>query len=168
MPYDPDRHHRRSIRLPGYDYSRGGAYFVTICVQGRACSLGAVIDGEMRLSEQGEIVAGCWAAITDHFPKVVLDASVIMPNHLHGIVFLSDSQISAGRPTLAKITGDFKSASARRINAQHGTAGSFWQRGYYEHIVRNEHSLARLQTYIAENPQRWAMDQLYRDSVNET
>ena len=117
MTYDPERHHRRSIRLPEYDYSQGGTYFVTICVQGRAYALGAVTAGDMRLSEQGEVVAHCWAAITDHFPTVVLDTSVIMPNHLHGIVFLSDSQISTERPTLAKIIGDFKSASARRLTA---------------------------------------------------
>jgi putative transposase len=170
MPYDPERHHRRSIRLPEYDYSQGGAYFVTVCVQGRTCSLGAVTDGEMRLSERGEVVARCWAAIADHFPTTVLGASVIMPNHLHGIIFLSDPPImprvgtpGAGRPTLATIMGIFKSASARRVNALQGTAGGFWQRGYYEHIIRNERSLARLQTYIAENPQRWEMDQLYHD-----
>lgn len=168
MSYDPLRHHRRSIRLPEYDYSQGGAYFVTVCVQGRACSLGAVADGEMRLSECGEVVAHCWAALPSYFPTIVLDACVVMPNHVHGIIFLSE-QISApeattphaDRPSLGSVVGAFKSLSTRQINAQQGLGGTFWQRNYYEHIVRNERSLLRLQTYITENPARWEADQLH-------
>ena len=87
VPYDPEVHHRRSIRLRGYDYAQAGAYFVTICVQGRACLFGEVADGTMRLDRCGEIVARCWNELPEHYPTIELDAFVIMPNHVHGIIF---------------------------------------------------------------------------------
>jgi REP element-mobilizing transposase RayT len=86
---------RRSLRLKGYDYAQAGAYFVTICTQGRVCLFGEVEDGEMRLNEFGEMVRGCWLAIPDHFPHVALDAFVIMPNHVHGIVWIVDATTDA-------------------------------------------------------------------------
>lgn len=89
MRYDPERHHRRSIRLPGYDYSQAGTYFVTICTQGRACLFGRVVEGDIRLNRYGEIVRSCWLDIPMHFPKVELDEFVVMPNHVHGIIVIS-------------------------------------------------------------------------------
>jgi REP element-mobilizing transposase RayT len=86
---------RRSLRLKGYDYAQAGAYFVTICTQGRVCLFGEVVDGAMRLNEFGEMVRGCWLAIPDHFPHVALDAFVIMPNHVHGIVWIVDATTDA-------------------------------------------------------------------------
>jgi len=89
--YNPDRQHRRSIRWRDYDYAQGGAYLVTICAYQRECLFGAITpDGEMALNEYGEIVAACWNAIPAHFPNVDLDAWVIMPNHLHGIIVIVD------------------------------------------------------------------------------
>ena len=88
MTYDPDRHHRHSIRLRGYDYAQAGAYFVTICAQDRACLFGEEVDGEVRLSGAGEIVHTVWDDLMRWFPGIDLDAFVIMPNHVHGIVFL--------------------------------------------------------------------------------
>jgi REP element-mobilizing transposase RayT len=88
MTYDPERHHRRSIRLRGYDYRQAGAYFVTICVQDRACLFGEVVDGDMRLSKAGENVQAVWNDLPRRFPGIDLDAFVVMPNHVHGIVFL--------------------------------------------------------------------------------
>jgi REP element-mobilizing transposase RayT len=82
---------RRSIRLKGYDYTQPGAYFVTVCTQDRACLFGEVVDDQMRLNEFGEMVRGCWLAIPDHFPHAALDAFVIMPNHVHGIVWIVDA-----------------------------------------------------------------------------
>jgi putative transposase len=81
-------HHRRSIRLKGYDYTRAGAYFVTICTKDRACLFGDVSDGVMRLNQMGHIVWQCWLAIPDHFPHVLLDEFVVMPNHVHGIIVI--------------------------------------------------------------------------------
>ena len=102
MTYDPARHHRRSIRLKGYDYTQAGAYFVTLCVQGRECLLGDVVDGELQMNESGQIAAECWDDMARHFPAVELDASIIMPNHLHGIVIIlphtavTDASVSKG------------------------------------------------------------------------
>ena len=88
MPFDPDRHHRRSPRLQGYDYSRPGAYFVTVCVHGRMCLLGDVAGGEVCLSEAGKMVLQTWRELPEHYPGVSIDAAVVMPNHFHGIVIL--------------------------------------------------------------------------------
>lgn len=90
MKYNPDVHHRRSIRLKGYDYSQPGAYFITICTYRRACLFGDVIEGDMHLNPLGNMAWQCWQAIPDHFPHAVLDAFVVMPNHVHGIVWIVD------------------------------------------------------------------------------
>ncbi len=89
MPYDPEKHHRRSIRLSGYDYTSAGMYFVTICTAGRVCVFGDIVDEGVRLSRWGRIAARYWRAIPDHFPAVDLDAFVIMPNHVHGIMVIN-------------------------------------------------------------------------------
>jgi REP element-mobilizing transposase RayT len=87
MPhYNPDLHHRRSIRLKGYDYSQEGLYFITICVQEHKCVFGHIAAGEMILSNYGQVAKDCWQAIPQHYPHVVLHEFVIMPNHLHGII----------------------------------------------------------------------------------
>ena len=88
--YDPKRHHRRSIRLKGYDYTQPGAYFVTTCTHNREPLFGRVVDGEMVLNALGEIVWACWREIPIHFPHVELDAFVVMPNHVHGIIWIVD------------------------------------------------------------------------------
>ena len=95
MKYNPKIHHRRSIRLQNYDYSQAGAYFVTICVQERVCLFGDVVDGAMQVGNIGRIISVCWAEISDHFPTVDLDAFVIMPNHVHGIIVLRNNVASA-------------------------------------------------------------------------
>ena len=86
MKYNPRRHNRRSMRLKGYDYSRTGLYFITICCHQQKCLFGDVIDGEMRLNAAGIIAKDCWLSIPDHFPNVVLHQFVVMPNHIHGII----------------------------------------------------------------------------------
>lgn len=165
MPYDPARHHRRSIRLRGYDYTVQGAYYVTICIHGRQCLLGDVVGGAVRLSDYGRIVTACWDAIPDHFSGVELDAFVVMPDHVHGIVVIATdppAPATGGQPTgppkrsLGAIVGSFKAAAARQINQLRGTAGApFWQRNYYEHIVRDSADLDRIRAYIECNPARW-------------
>ncbi len=89
MRYDPDHHHRRSIRMSGYDYAQAGAYFVTICAHERQCVLGTVADGAVQLSPFGSIVERSWRALARDFPNVELDAFVVMPNHIHGIVLIT-------------------------------------------------------------------------------
>jgi putative transposase len=90
MAYDPEKHHRRSIRLKGYDYTQPGAYFITICTHGRECLFGEIIDGEMHLNEAGQIVVQTWQDLPNHVPNVQLDAFVVMPNHVHGIIIITD------------------------------------------------------------------------------
>ncbi|GBC84584.1 hypothetical protein HRbin11_01015 [bacterium HR11] len=88
MPYDPEKHHRRSIRLKGYDYTQPGAYFVTIVTQNRVCLFGEVVDGTMRLNDAGRMVQAVWNDLPRYYPGVAIDAFVVMPNHIHGIIIL--------------------------------------------------------------------------------
>jgi len=90
MKYNPDKHHRRSIRLQGYDYSQPGIYFITLCTQNHECLFGEILNGEMRLNEFGKMTQQCWLEIPHHFPHVKLDEFVIMPDHIHGIIILND------------------------------------------------------------------------------
>ena len=86
MKFNPDIHHRRSIRLQEYDYSANGAYFVTICTQGRECLFGDSVDGVMRLNDAGQMLETWWQKLPTKFDAVKVDAHIIMPNHFHGIV----------------------------------------------------------------------------------
>jgi len=181
MDHRSKRYHRRSIRLKGYDYTQAGAYFVTICTYQRMCLFGEVVEGQMRLNELGEIVRDEWLKTAQLRPRVVLDAFVVMPNHIHGIIVLVDRRGTLqrapttferfGKPTsdsIPTIVRLFKSAAARRINERRGTPGApVWQRNYYEHIIRSEDSLVRIREYIAENPLRWHLDRENPQAVGE-
>ena len=96
MKYDPERHHRRSIRLKSYDYTEAGAYFVTICTQDRACMFGEAVGGEMRFNTYGAAVLEVWQDLPNHYPNVVLDAFAVMPNHVHGIIVLTTGNAPVG------------------------------------------------------------------------
>jgi len=172
MESDPTTRHRRSLRLQGYDYRRVGACFITICARDRACLFGEVVGCEVRLNEVGAFVRACWEEIPAHFPNVHLDAFVIMPNHVHGIVWLV-TPVGArhavplprerfGRPlsgSIPTIVRSFKAAVTRRINGHRGTPGaSVWQRNYYEHLIRDDESLDCIREYIANNPRQWGID----------
>src|SRR6266702_2455200 len=90
MTYNPDIHHRHSIRLKDYDYSQAGAYFVTICAWQRECLFGGIVNGEMVLNDMGQIVKSVWCQLPEYFPNINLDAYVIMPNHFHGILQITE------------------------------------------------------------------------------
>lgn len=90
-----DIHHRRSLRLQGYDYAQAGAYFVTICTHNRECLFGEVVDEEMVLNDAGRMVQTIWDGLPERFPTVELDQSVVMPNHIHGILVLGGAQFIA-------------------------------------------------------------------------
>ena len=106
----PDKHHRRSIRLRGYDYTQSGAYFVTIVTQGREPLFGDVVDGEMVLSVYGRVAVTMWRRIPRHFPHVELDEWVVMPNHIHGIIAIMDVVRGRGDAFPAKHSGELGSA----------------------------------------------------------
>jgi putative transposase len=171
--------HRRSIRVQGYDYSQAGAYFVTICTQNRKCLFGEIADGRMVVNHAGRIVDQCWYDIPSHFPHIALDQYVVMPNHLHGIIVISEGRGTAccrgtacrapttteeqfGHPVVGSvptIIRSFKSAATKRINEIRNTPGAkLWQRNFYERIIRNDDELNRIREYIANNPLQWEMD----------
>ena len=183
MTYDPARHHRRSIRLPAYDYTQPGAYFVTICSQNRECLFGDVINGEMILNQRGEVVERTWRELAECYPGVEVDAFVVMPNHVHGIIVLvganplgvgpvgAGPRACPGRPqgvaptmSLPDVVHRFKSLTTTRYRTgvlQDGWQpfpGRLWQRNYYEHVIRDEEELNRIQQYIIDNPGRWEDD----------
>jgi putative transposase len=186
MKYDPNKYHRRSLRLPGYDYTQVGAYFVTVCTHSRRYMFGDVIDGEMRLNLYGQATHECWKALPDHFANVQLDEFIVLPNHMHGIVRIVGCRGTACRaptavaghtpsverctPTveqfghpvsgsLPTIIRSFKSATTKHINGICGTPSQpLWQRNYYEHIIRNERELDDIRQYIVDNPAKWHED----------
>ncbi|MBX0327210.1 transposase, partial [Oscillochloris sp. ZM17-4] len=146
MPYDPERHHRRSIRLRGYDYSQPGAYFVTINVQGRLPLLGSIEMGAMQHSPAGMMAAAQWQALPERFAHVTLDVWVVMPDHIHGIILLHSNAAQPG-PALGGVIGAFKSLTTHAYIQGVETQGwppfpgRLWQRNYYERIVRDEAAL---------------------------
>ena len=155
MPNDP-RPRRRSLRLPGYDYSQPGAYFITACTQNRVMLFGEVIDGDVRQNEMGTIVQQIWDDLPTHYRGIDRDGFIVMPNHVHGIIILADG--SERHHAIPEIVRGFKTFSARRVNERAGRRGVLWQRGYYEHVIRNEKSLNRIRAYIENNPAQWADD----------
>jgi putative transposase len=161
-------HRRRLTRLQQYDYSQPGGYFVTVCTKNRLCLFGEIDNDRMRLSSLGEIIRLSWFDLPKHYSNVELDVFVIMPNHIHGIIFLTD--VGAGlkpAPTvpachchpLPEIVRGFKTFSSRKINELRNLSGTaLWQRNYYEHVIRRDESLEKIREYIETNPLRWALD----------
>jgi REP element-mobilizing transposase RayT len=188
MPYDPDHHHRRSIRLQGYDYSSAGAYFITLCTFQRQCLFGQIIDGAMQLNECGQIVAEEWLHSSTVRQEIDFDQWVIMPNHLHGIVLINPTHpvgahnrvgahgraplqmgVAYRRPrSLSSFVAGFKSATTKRLNTARNSPGTpVWQRNYHEHIIRSEESLQYIQQYIHSNPATWQEDQLHPSNPSQ-
>lgn len=171
MKYDPQKHHRRSIRLKGYDYSQAGAYFVTIDVQNRECLFGEIVSGEMNLNEAGKMIDEQWNALRERFPNADLDVYQIMPDHFHGIIVILGMPVMAlpdvedvtlmKLPTLGDMIGAFKSITTHEyilgVDNQNWPRFSkrLWQRNYYEHIIRDEKDLDRIRNYIQSNPANW-------------
>jgi REP element-mobilizing transposase RayT len=174
---------RRSIRLQDFDYRTSGVYFFTICTPLRKDIFGGIADEKMILNAEGEMVWETWHKLPQHYPTVQLDAFVVMPNHVHGVIALhrqspqraglrpaptleAPSAVEAHHaaairkaPSLANIVGSLKSFSARRIHRARGTSQApVWQRGYFGRIVRTGEELTAIQQYIAENPARWSWD----------
>ena len=147
---------RRSVRLPEYDYSRAGLYFVTVCTDQRVCVLGKIEDDQVHLSEAGRIAEELWMGLPDRFPAVALDAHVVMPNHVHGLIQLTGTDRHRGGMPLGEVVRTFKAATTRQIRTTLDPSFA-WQRSYYEHVVRNHAEIEHLRVYIAGNPARWAM-----------
>jgi putative transposase len=171
MKFDPQKHHRRSIRLKEYDYSQAGAYYVTIDVQNREYLFGEIVNYEMILNEAGEMVNEQWNALLERFPNIELDIYQVMPNHFHGIIVVTenlDTQnviVQDKKPVLGDIIGAFKSITTHEyiLGVDNKKWPQFykrlWQRNYYEHVIRDEADLNRVRDYIQSNPANWDEDE---------
>jgi len=177
--YGPEKHHRRSIRLKGFDYSRPGVYFVTVCTQDRACVFGDVVAGNIRRNAAGRMIDKWWLELNRGFPNAKTDEYAIMPNHFHGIVFITETSdggrggpmcppvLTSSAPMcapLSRIVQWFKTMTTNEYIRGVKTAGwpafsgRLWQRNYYEHVVRTDASLNRIREYIRNNPAKWESD----------
>jgi putative transposase len=162
MKYDPDFNHRQSIRLNGYDYSTSGAYFITICTHERDYLFGDVVNETMEFNTFGDIARSHWQQLSHHHSSIIMDESIVMPNHLHGIIILESS--TGSTKSISEIIRGFKTFSAQAINKERGLRGvPVWQRNYYDRIIRNELELARVRQYIINNPQNWDADRNNRN-----
>jgi REP element-mobilizing transposase RayT len=183
MPQEKPRR-KNSIRLDGFDYSQPGVYFVTVCVRGKVSRLGEVRGGEIHLSSFGSIARECWISLENRYDYLELDEWIMMPNHLHGIILYHEEptiEQDRGRggsrtaPTklirrkpLGRIIGVFKTTSTKRINQNLGAlGGKFWQRGYYDRIIRDQKELDSIRSYINENPLKWEMDEYHPSRLLE-
>lgn len=176
--FNPDVHHRRSIRLSGYDYARGGAYFVTAFSHGRECVFGSVTHGSVRLNDAGRMVERWWSKLNDKFRNVETDEFIVMPDHFHGTVLFHGALVGAdpcvcpgitqgahaGAP-LHRIIQWFKTMTTneyiRRIQSDGWSPfhNRLWQRNYYERIIRNEAEMRRIREYVQFNPPNWGRDE---------
>ncbi len=153
---------RKSPRLQGYDYSQQGAYFVTICVQRRRWLFGNVMDDQMHLSPAGEMIVRYWERVIEQFAAVALDAFVVMPNHLHGILLLEADRAISISELLQWFKITTTNAYSRAVREEGWTPfeGKLWQRSYHDHIIRDETDLNRIREYVLYNPARWQDDRL--------
>lgn len=158
---------RRSLRLKGFDYTRPGAYSITICTVMNRHIFGHVVDGVMAFSATGAIVEACWQAIPEHSPTVKPVVFQIMPNHVHGILWITavgpSNKRNARRNgpaagSLGAVVGSFKSAASRlnNENLAPGARRTLWERDFHDRIIRNEQELAALRAYIRNNPASWS------------
>lgn len=169
---------RKSPRLRGYDYSHEGAYFVTICTHERRSLFGFINKSEMVSGALGEIASKCWFKIPDHFPSVELDAFIVMPNHVHGILVLQTTtdtpQINpistvgtrysaSAQPQLGKIINAYKGAVTRFAKQAGLFRDPIWQSRYHDHIIRDEKALNYIRHYVHDNLARWETDKFYTD-----
>ena len=184
--YNPYIHHRKSIRLKGYDYSQAGLYFITICCQNRACLFGEIVGGEMALNDAGMMIEKWYYELENKFSDIKCREMVMMPNHFHCIVQKietvetvgADLRVCPNDKSCGTILGEhegsplhwvvqwFKTMTTNEYirNVKQNNWRTFdkklWQRNYWEHIIRNENEYQRIAQYIIDNPKKWDMDRL--------
>ena len=184
MNHNPPLPHRRNLRLPEFDYSQPGAYFVTIVTQDRKTLFGQVFIGKMVLNETGKMVKEVIDQIPEHYPGINVEISVIMPNHVHILFLIADvagprtchmDQPDDGQPqgvaptqdqlSLPEIVHRIKSLTTHRYTMGVMNKGwtrfekHLWQRNYYEHVIRNEWDYRAIYDYILANPMNWEKDE---------
>ncbi len=186
MKYNHEIHHRRSIRLKGYDYSQSGLYFITICTQNREHIFGTIENGKISLNEYGNIVKNEWIRTPKIRKEIELHEYIVMPNHIHGIVEITDGRgdvyyrrgdrpvaptttliapmVKSGpkQNSIGSLIAGYKSSVTKQINILRGKPGvSIWQRNYYEQIIRNKRSYYQISEYIKSNPGKWQNDKYH-------
>jgi len=194
MQYNPDLHHRQSLRLRDYDYSQNGYYFVTICVYNRQNLFGCVDNGKMILNESGEMIKRIWKQIPSKYYGIQIDEFIIMPNHIHGIIIINHNVGAGpcacpdmlyheviGRPqgaaptwrlSLSDIIHRYKSFTTKGyidgVRKYHWPSFNLrlWQRSFYDHVIRDEISLNKIREYIINNPAQWDIDKENQDLVS--
>ncbi len=179
MPEALSKHRRKLIRLAGYDYSSEGGYFITVVTHDRLPVFGRILNYEMVLSQAGEIARTEWFRTVQLRDRVELfeDEFVVMPNHIHGIIWLTRRGTARRAPTMDEypsveqfgkpvsgsiptIVRAYKSAVTYALNAKQNTRGQpVWQRNYYEHIIRDEKDYENIVEYIYQNPYNWEKDE---------
>lgn len=182
MKYSPVIHHRKSIRLKDYDYSKEGLYFITICCQNKEHLFGEIVDGQMILNGAGLMIQRIYEELPKYFEKMEIGDYVIMPNHFHCVIEIVDFELNVGvplvgtqmsgnnrattrvAPTVGDIIGTFKSLTTIEYikMVKQGKLPNFdkriWQKNYYEHIIRNEKEYYKISEYIENNPSKWDED----------
>ena len=191
--YNPDKHHRKSIRLKGYDYSQAGVYFITICCQNRVHLFGNVINKQMILNDAGKMIEKWFNELQNKFPDVKCHEMVVMPNHIHFIienigsvgadlcVCPNDSNFPKTEKRVSEILGEHAGSPLHRVLQWFKTMstneyirgvknnnwipfdGKLWQRNYWEHIIRNDQSYQKISDYIINNPSKWNDDTLFTE-----
>ena len=190
MKYNPDIHHRRSIRLKGYDYSQAGLYFITICTHNRLCIFGIIKNDEMILNDAGKMIGNWYRELECKFSDIKCHKMIVMPNHVHFIVEnvgadlrvcpgLDDSRIAGVSRNIGEQKGEHVGSPLHRVVQWFKTMTTneyirgvkqnhwqrfdkkLWQRNYYEHIIRDEKSYLKISEYIKTNPSTWQGDSYY-------
>lgn len=191
--YNPDKHHRKSIRLKGYDYTKAGLYFITICCQNRVHLFGNVINKQMILNDAGKMIEKWFNELQNKFPDIKCHEMVVMPNHIHFIienigsvgadlcVCPNDSNFPKTEKRVSEILGEHAGSPLHRVLQWFKTMstneyirgvknnnwipfdGKLWQRNYWEHIIRNDQSYQKISDYIINNPSKWNDDTLFTE-----
>ena len=193
---DRSRNRRQSARLKGFDYGQPGAYFVTIVTQDRFCMFGNIVEEKMLPNAAGVMIQMVWESLSQRYVHIALDAFVLMPNHVHGIIVIDrpvgvplvgtqngtgSSTPDAGlrattrvAPTIGDIVGAYKSITTveytRGVRSREWRPfrRRLWQRNYYEHVIRDDDELNRAREYITNNPLKWELDSENPDTARAT
>lgn len=174
-----NKYRSKTARAEWWDYSRTGAYFITICTKDRIHYFGDVVDGKMVLSEMGKIAEQMWIEIPNHHQNIELSEFVVMPNHVHGIIIINNTDEIAnssvqtghalspqepgknrfqniGKNSISAIIGSYKSAVTKHANKLGLPNG--WQTRFHDHIIRDAGAFDRISEYIINNPEKWHLD----------
>jgi len=183
LKYNPEIHHRKTIRLKNYDYCQEGLYFITICTKNREKLFAEIVGAgssrpnddlfktteqpKLILNEIGMLIENEYSQLEDKYEIIKCHQYVIMPNHFHCIIEIIKNQKGGKTPPLPEILGYFKFQTTKKYNEAMKLKNekylSLWQRNYYENIIRNEETYNKIVDYIENNPVKWGLDKYYMD-----